>query len=122
MRFISCFVITFLLISNSVYAQKSLRLKKLVAKKSAISSTIPLSVVEIPTGTFIMGDENDTSSVTKKERVKPVLISGFYISQTEITNAQYREFVHWVRDSIAARILGGEYIKINGSDTAVNWK
>ena len=69
-----------------------------------------------------MGDENDTSSVTKKERVKPVLISGFYISQTEITNAQYREFVHWVRDSIAARILGGEYIKINGSDTAVNWK
>jgi Uncharacterized conserved protein len=122
MRFISCFVITFLLISNSVYAQKRLRLKKLVAKKSAISSTIPLSVVEIPTGTFIMGDENDTSSVTKKERVKPVLISGFYISQTEITNAQYREFVHWVRDSIAARILGGEYVKINGSDTAVNWK
>ena len=66
-----------------------------------------------------MGDENDTSSVTKKERVKPVLISGFYISQTEITNAQYREFVHWVRDSIAATLMG--YVKnVDGVDQ-VDW-
>lgn len=121
MKFISCTLIAILALTSS-YAQKGQRLKKLVAKKSAISSTLPLSVVEIPTGTFVMGDESDTSSVMKKERMKPVLISGFYISQAEITNAQYKEFVHWVRDSIAARTLGGEYITVNSGDTVINWK
>lgn len=85
-------------------------------------SSLPLSVVEIPTGNFVMGDLTDTSTVFKREQNKPVLISGFYISQTEVTNAQYKEFVNWVRDSIAARTLGGEYVIIEASDTAVNWK
>ncbi len=114
-------VIIFFAISDG-NAQKGVRLKKLVGQKSDISSTLPLSVVQIPTGTFVMGDEADTSTVLKKELSKPVLISGFYISQTEITNAQYKEFVHWVRDSIAARILGGEYVTVVDGDTAVNWK
>ncbi|WP_346236362.1 formylglycine-generating enzyme family protein [Niabella insulamsoli] len=118
------FVLAYLVIFISLLAnaQKGQRLKKLVGKKSDISSTLPLSVIEIPTGTFVMGDETDTSSVLKKEQSKPVLISGFYISQTEVTNAQYKEFVHWVRDSIAARMLGGEYVTIVAGDTAVNWK
>ncbi|MGC4232358.1 MAG: formylglycine-generating enzyme family protein [Niabella sp.] len=116
------FVCIFILAFNNADAQKSFRLKKLVGKKSNLSSTLPLSVVEIPTGTFIMGDESDTTTVLKKELSKPVLISGFYISQAEITNAQYKEFVHWVRDSIAARTLGGEYVIIESGDTAVNWK
>ncbi|MCH5683231.1 SUMF1/EgtB/PvdO family nonheme iron enzyme [Niabella sp. W65] len=118
------FAVLFVLVlaSNFSFAQKGQRLKKLVSKKSDISATLPLSVVEIPTGTFVMGDEADTSTVLKKELSKPVLISGFYLSQTEITNAQYKEFVHWVRDSIAARTLGGEYVTIIAGDTAVNWK
>ncbi|MFT4095392.1 MAG: SUMF1/EgtB/PvdO family nonheme iron enzyme [Niabella sp.] len=121
MRFFFVFIFAIFALNPS-YAQKGLRLKKLVGKKSALSSTLPLSVIEIPTGTFVMGDQNDTTSVLKKEQTKPVLISGFYISQTEITNAQYKEFVNWVRDSIAARILGGEYVSINSGDTSVNWK
>jgi sulfatase modifying factor 1 len=115
-------VFVLFLTTNFSFAQKGQRLKKLVSKKSDISATLPLSVVEIPTGTFVMGDETDTSSVLKKELSKPVLISGFYLSQTEITNAQYKEFVYWVRDSIAARILGGEYVTVIAGDTAVNWK
>jgi len=116
------FTFIFAFAFNNSDAQKGLRLKKLVGKKSNISSTLPLSVVEIPTGTFVMGDESDTTSVLKKELTKPVLISGFYISQAEITNAQYKEFVHWVRDSVAARTLGGEYVIVQAGDTAVNWK
>ena len=109
-------------LTSQLNAQKGTRLKKLVGKQSDISSTIPLSVIEIPTGTFVMGDATDTSTILKKEQSRPVQISGFYISQTEITNAQYKEFVYWVRDSIAARILGGNYVNIVGEDTAVNWK
>ena len=31
------------------------------------------------------------------------------MDQTEITNNEYRQFVYWVRDSIARRILGAEF-------------
>lgn len=118
------FIIVFIMLISisNIFAQKGVRLKKLVGQKSDIASTLPLSVVGVPTGTFVMGDAADTSTILKKELSKPVLISGFYISQTEITNAQYKEFTNWVRDSIAAKILGNEYINVVAGDTAVNWK
>jgi gliding motility-associated lipoprotein GldK len=39
-----------------------------------------------------------------------------------VTNAQYKEFTNWVRDSLAAIDLGGEYITVKDGDTAINWK
>ena len=33
----------------------------------------------------------------------------FYIDQTEITNNEYRQFVHWVRDSIARTLLAENF-------------
>ena len=36
------------------------------------------------------------------------LLQPFYISPNEVTNARYREFVHWVRDSIAFDLLYSE--------------
>jgi formylglycine-generating enzyme required for sulfatase activity len=39
-----------------------------------------------------------------------VSVQAFYIDQTEITNNEYRQFVYYVRDSIAKRILGDEDI------------
>lgn len=106
--------------SNFGFSQKGIRLKKLVNKKTSSSTTIPLSVVEVPTGTFMMRVRNSLDN--SQEEKKPVLISGFYISASEVTNAQYKEFVDWVRDSIAARTLGGSYIKIIAGDTTINWK
>lgn len=111
-----------LIFFTATFAQKGIRLKKLVNKKSSPYSNMPLSMVQIPTGTFVMGDKTDTSTILKREQGKSVLISGFYISTSEVTNAQYREFVDWVRDSIAARLLGGSYINENAGDTTINWK
>lgn len=104
------------------YSQKSINLSKIVGKKSEIGATMPMSVVEIPTGTFIMGNHGDSTSPTSQNQSRPVLISGFYMSATEVTNAQYKEFVSWVRDSVAAKRLGGEYINVTDNDTVVNWK
>ena len=39
---------------------------------------------------------------------KLVTMHSFYMDQTEITNNEYRQFVYWVRDSLARRILGEE--------------
>ena len=36
---------------------------------------------------------------------KLVTMHSFYMDQTEITNNEYRQFVHWVRDSIARTLL-----------------
>lgn len=33
----------------------------------------------------------------------------FYMKQYEVTNAEYREFVYWVRDSIARRLISEEF-------------
>ncbi|MFZ5554289.1 MAG: SUMF1/EgtB/PvdO family nonheme iron enzyme [Bacteroidota bacterium] len=33
----------------------------------------------------------------------------FFFKQYEVTNAEYREFVYWVRDSIARRLIAEEY-------------
>ena len=53
--------------------------------------------------------EKDTSyffdnNVDYKTKVKP-----FYISDHEVTNGEYREFVNWVRDSIAREKLARRY-------------
>ena len=103
------------------YAQKSINLSKVIGKKSEIGATMPLSVVEIPAGTFIMGNHGDSTSSTSQNQQRPVLISGFYMSATEVTNAQYHEFVNWVRDSIVAKRLGGQYVSLAGNDTTINW-
>ena len=108
-----------MLMAIGTFAQKSKRLKNVVLSKSDASEVIPLRVSQVPTGTFVNSESNKQS---RNETMRPVLVSGFYISESEITNAQYKEFVNWVRDSIAAKKLGGQYITINGTDTSINWK
>ena len=48
-----------------------------------------------------------------------ITIKGFNIGVTEVTNRQYREFVNWVRDSIAHATLG-HYIKV-GDKQYIDW-
>ena len=45
------------------------------------------------------------------ERPMKVTLNSFWMDDTEITNDEYRQFVNWVRDSIALRML-----VINGRD------
>jgi formylglycine-generating enzyme required for sulfatase activity len=37
------------------------------------------------------------------------LFAPFYFKNDEVTNAEYREFVHWVRDSMARRLLAEHF-------------
>ncbi|MEX0967111.1 MAG: SUMF1/EgtB/PvdO family nonheme iron enzyme [Bacteroidia bacterium] len=66
----------------------------------------------IPAGSFVKGyqkgeltaDKNDTTlilGITPAEQS----VAAFYMSQHEVTNGEYRQFVHWVRDSIALTLL-----------------
>jgi len=68
----------------------------------------PYGMVYIPMGSFNMGpsDQDATFGVTSQS--KTVSMPAYYMDQTEITNNEYRQFVNWVRDSIARRIIGEE--------------
>jgi formylglycine-generating enzyme required for sulfatase activity len=60
----------------------------------------PHGMVLIKRGSFGMGPaENDTVWGLYQNR-KDVSIDNFWMDETEITNAEYRQFVYWVRDSI----------------------
>ena len=65
----------------------------------------PPGMVYIPAGTFHMGPSDEDISYAFTARNKQISINGFWMDATEITNNEYRQFVHWVRDSIAATIL-----------------
>ncbi|MCW3119248.1 MAG: GldJ, partial [Chitinophagaceae bacterium] len=81
----------------------------------------PPGMVYIPQGTFHMGPSDEDPAYAFSARNRSVSISGFWMDATEITNNEYRQFVYWVRDSVAAKKLG--YIKA-GSDGVeyVDWK
>ncbi len=81
----------------------------------------PPGMVYVPTGTFHMGPSDEDVNYTYTARNKSVSISGFWMDATEITNNQYRMFTDWVRDSIAAKLMG--YVK-QGADgnEYIDWK
>ena len=66
----------------------------------------PFGMVFIPQGSYTMGaaDEDITNSYLVQP--KTISVSAFFMDETEITNDEYRQFVFWVRDSIARTMLG----------------
>ena len=62
---------------------------------------IPLGMVYIPSGSYTMGQNDQDVPFLHQTRAKTVSVQAFYIDQTEITNNEYRQFVYWVKDSIA---------------------
>lgn len=60
----------------------------------------PLGMTLIPGGSFIMGKSDDDRAGLENAPPRTVTVGSFYMDETEITNAEYRQFVQWVRDSI----------------------
>lgn len=66
----------------------------------------PYGMVFVPQGSFNMGqNEQDVASLTNA-LTKTVTVRSFWMDETEITNSEYRQFVNWVRDSLARTALG----------------
>ncbi len=65
----------------------------------------PPGMVYIPMGSFTMGPSDEDIAYTQNATSRTVSLPAFYMDETEITNNQYRQFVHWVRDSIARQML-----------------
>ncbi len=97
--------------------------------------TDPYGMVYIPQGSFNMGPGDQDVPYAHVTQHKTVSVAAFYIDETEITNNEYRQFVNWVRDSIARVYLadnavpGYEWIEerdVNGyiiplEEFVLNW-
>ena len=82
----------------------------------------PYGMVLIPGGSFIMGKSDDDFVAVNDAPTKTVTVTSFYMDETEITNAEYRQFVEWVRDStirLKLAILADEVGETPGDDGGI---
>jgi formylglycine-generating enzyme len=79
---------------------------------------IPLGMVYIPSGSYNMGENDQDVPFLHQTRAKTVSVQAFYMDQTEITNNEYRQFVEWVKDSIARELI---YSGVEEDDDAADF-
>lgn len=101
-----------------------------VQDRIAFYQPIPYGMLFVPLGRYTMGQSDQDVPYAANNQSKTVTVQAFYMDETEITNNEYRQFVYWVRDSIAHRILANSnedhHIPVNryGEDitpSLVNW-
>lgn len=80
------------------------------------SPSRPYGMIQIPQGTFHMGPSDEDVNYAYTTRNRQISIVGFWMDVTEITNAEYKQFVFWVRDSIAGTILDYKDAKTGNLD------
>src|SRR5258705_12917546 len=98
-------------ISLGSFAQKS----SLSLEKLGLKNLLP-HVSYIPAKSFnslVYTGKDSVSSYSSRSSS----VQGFYISQTEVINKEYREFVFYVRDSIAHSLLQ----HFSSGTNAIDW-
>jgi len=78
---------------------------------------IDTSEIEVTPGSSVMLTDS-FFHVPEENYLRP-----FYFRKFEVTNAEYREFVLWVRDSIAHKLIGDNHVDSEGEPgERINWK
>jgi formylglycine-generating enzyme len=90
----------------------------------------PFGMVYVPRGSYVIGPSDDEVK-NYGHKSRRFSVESFWMDDTEITNNEYRQFVFWVRDSIARRLLGQTYPDFIITENAqgfpldepvINWK
>jgi formylglycine-generating enzyme len=85
----------------------------------------PYGMVYVPSGTLLIGPSDQDISATFVQRPKQISIQGFFMDDTEITNNEYRQFVHWVKDKMAheklEHFLEADPDAVEEQDPEIDW-
>ena len=65
----------------------------------------PYGMQLVEGGSYIMGKSDEDNAQLQNAPARTVTVPSFYVDETEITNSEYRQFVYWVKDSIALAML-----------------
>ena len=84
-------------------------------KSSSWAEPTPYGMVLVSRGSIEMGPAESDSLWDIKANPKGVSVDNFWMDETEVTNSKYRQFVHWVRDSIIRERLADP--KYGGDET-----
>lgn len=93
-------------------------------KQKKFFPTTPHGMALIPGGSFIMGSSDEDIIAANDNTTRTVTLRSFWMDETEITNAEYQQFVEWVKDSIIrtelakAALLNGGYFSISEFPTS----
>jgi len=109
-----------------------------VSTKTRFVAFTPYGMVFVPAGNVTLGVGENDPQFAFAPAPRTVSITSFWMDETEITNNEYRQFVNWVRDSIAHTLLGdmeiegkyGHYLKYKKGENAgdimepklINWR
>ncbi len=130
-KIVSIIAIALLIVSCNKPARE---LVGMGVKGGIFKESNPYGMVYIPAGTFTMGINDEAMFKTQNQRPVKVTLDAFWMDATEITNDEYKQFLNYVKDSIAYRklIMAGidKYIKpVKGEEdeptpekALINWK
>jgi formylglycine-generating enzyme required for sulfatase activity len=142
MKKLALFVFTVAIIALSSCSQKP-KGQLVGVYESVYPEATPYGMVHIPRGSFVMGPNDQSAIWAIQPSQRDVTVESFWMDITEITNGEYKQFVYWVRDSIArtqlarmevdvlgleaedAKYFSVKYDPFNEAadpDTVLNWK
>ncbi len=78
---------------------------------------VPYGMIYVPAGAYASGDDEEDIMGLHSSRKRTVSVQAFYMDASEISNNEYRQFVDWVRDSIAREKL----YRRQSADDAEQW-
>lgn len=79
----------------------------------------PYGMIHIPRGSFVMGPNDQSALWAIQPTQRDVTVESFWMDITEITNGEYRQFVHWVRDSIVRQEIAKQVVKYNANEPEI---
>ncbi len=89
--------------------------------KVAGIQSAPVGMTWVPSGVMHMGASDQDLRSANDVKNRTVQMVGFWMDATEITNAEYRQYVDWVRDSTAHSVLG-DYKDLDDGTQVIDWK
>ena len=100
--FIVSLVISFGLVSCAGSKSNAMALGGEVTgiRGTSFQEPVPFGMVAIPKGSLRIGMEDGDTLWGAGFPMRDISVDGFWMDQTEVSNAKYRQFVQWVRDSI----------------------
>ncbi|RKD90948.1 T9SS ring complex lipoprotein PorK/GldK [Mangrovibacterium diazotrophicum] len=77
-------------------------------KSKSFHEPTPYGMSFVRQGAFNLGPD-DQEVAFSNEMTKTVSLDAFWMDDSEVTNSEYRQFVNWVRDSIARTLLAERF-------------
>ena len=86
-------------------------------RSTSFSPLQPYGMVPVPSGAYVIGQTDYEFAEQGDAAPKTITVQSFYMDDTEVTNLEYKDFVYYVRDSIARQLLADKVEELGLTST-----